>query len=93
MGEWLKRAAKRPPEQVIGHLSKEIKSLLAQGIDADDIRQGIARWMQRGLHPSTLPSVVNEVMNATGPAPRANGHTPFQAPTDHSAYHHESQRL
>src|SRR5690606_30963950 len=51
------------PSRVIGHVAKEIKTLLNDGIHPDDIRRGLAHWMTKGLHPSTLPSVVNEVMN------------------------------
>lgn len=72
VGEWLERCAERPPKRVIGQMAKEIRILLDEdGIHPDWIRRGIARWMQRGLHPSTLASVVNEAMNATGPAAAA----------------------
>ncbi|MFD8970501.1 helix-turn-helix domain-containing protein [Streptomyces sp. NPDC059568] len=65
VGEWLERAPKRPPSTVIGQMAKHIRVLLDDdGIHPDDIRRGIARWMQKGLHPATLPSVVNGVMNA-----------------------------
>ncbi|MFI0530275.1 hypothetical protein ACH3XX_09525 [Streptomyces scabiei] len=71
VGEWLERCTKRPPTRVIGQLSKEIRILLDEDrIHPDWIRRGIARWMQRGLHPSTLASVVNEAMNATAAPPR-----------------------
>ncbi|MFF1416526.1 hypothetical protein [Streptomyces sp. NPDC058280] len=74
VGEWLERCAERPPSRVIGQLSKEIRVLLDEDhIHPDRIRRGIATWMTKGLHPSTLPSVVNEVMNAApagGPAAR-----------------------
>lgn len=63
LGEYLDRCAKRPPGAVVGQLGKIIKVLLAEDIDPDDIRRGLAAWMAKGLHPSTLPSVVNEVMN------------------------------
>ena len=63
ISEWLDRCAKRPPKNVIGQISKQIKDLLAEGIDPDDVRAGLALWMRKGLHPSTLPSVVNEAMN------------------------------
>ncbi|WP_073951546.1 hypothetical protein [Streptomyces kebangsaanensis] len=87
VGEWLERCQKRPPSSVIGQVSKHIKTLLAEGIAPDDIRRGIATWMAKGLHPSTLASVVNEVMNApSAKAQRPSGHTPYQAPTDHSVY-------
>ena len=64
VGEWLDRTAKRPPQSVIGQTAKQIKQLLADGIEPDDVRRGLARWMAKGLHPSVLPSVVNEVMNS-----------------------------
>ncbi|WP_267244392.1 hypothetical protein [Streptomyces sp. PR69] len=68
VGEWLQRTTKRPPRSVIGQMAKQIHVLLEEDrIDPDDIRRGIARWMQKGLHPSTLPAVVNEVMNTPGP--------------------------
>lgn len=67
VAEWLRHCHKRPPRRVIGHISREVKAMLAEGIDPADVRRGLAAWHSRGLHPSTLPSVVNEVMNA-GPA-------------------------
>ncbi|MFM9675813.1 helix-turn-helix domain-containing protein [Streptomyces brasiliscabiei] len=71
VGEWLDRCTERPPTRVIGQLSKEIRILLDEDhIHPDWIRRGIARWMQKGLHPSTLASVVNEAMNATAAPPR-----------------------
>ncbi|MEU4170978.1 hypothetical protein AB0F46_29375 [Streptomyces sp. NPDC026665] len=75
VGEWLDRCTARPPGRVIGQMSKEIKTLLDKdGIHPDWIRQGIARWMQRDLHPSTLASVVNGAMNsAASPAAHQAG--------------------
>ncbi|MFD6113646.1 hypothetical protein ACFWG0_26535 [Streptomyces yangpuensis] len=75
VGEWLQRVNKRPPSNVIGQASKQIKNLLAEGIDPDDIRKGLARWMAKGSAPSAIPSFVNEAMNA---APRGNV---FQLPS------------
>lgn len=73
VGEWLERTTKRPPNSVIGQVSKTIRILLEEDrIDPDDIRRGIAHWMTKGLHPSTLPSVVNQVMNA-GSTPQRPG--------------------
>lgn len=40
--------------------------MLAEGIDPVDVRRGLAAWHSKGLHPSTLPSIVNQLMNATG---------------------------
>lgn len=67
VGEWLDRCAKRPPARVIGHISGQVKALLGEGVDPDDIRRGLAAWTAKGLHPSTLPSVINEVMNRAPP--------------------------
>lgn len=65
VGEWLQRVNKRPPNNVIGQTSKQIKKLLDEDIDPDDIRKGLARWMAKGSAPSAIPSFVNEAMNAT----------------------------
>jgi hypothetical protein len=75
VGEWLQRVNKRPPGAVVGQTSKQIKSLLGEGIDPDDIRAGLARWMAKGSAPSAIPSFVNEVMNAAKP-----GGNVFQLP-------------
>ena len=69
-GEWLERVTKRPPSTVIGQVSKQIRLLLDDGIDPDDVRRGIALWMTKGLHPSVLPAVVNEAMNRAAPPAR-----------------------
>lgn len=63
LAEYLERCAKRPPATVIGQLGKHVKAMLEEGIDPDDIRRGLSAWMAKRLNPSTLPSVVNEVMN------------------------------
>lgn len=67
VGEWIERCDKRPPATVVGQTAKVVDALLAEGIDPDDVRRGMRAWKAKGLHPSTLPAVVNEVMNA---APR-----------------------
>jgi hypothetical protein len=68
VGEWIDLCRKRPPKNVIGQTSKAIKGMLEEGIAPQDIRNGIGPWVEKGLHPSALPSVVNEVMNSS---PRA----------------------
>jgi len=71
VAEWLDRCTERPPSRVIGQMAKEIRILLDEDrIDPDHIRRGIAHWMKRGLHPATLASVVNEVMNTPAAPPR-----------------------
>lgn len=64
IAEYVTSCAKRPPRQVLGHLGKHIAAMLAEGIDPGDVRRGLAAWHAKGLHPSTLPSVIHEVMNA-----------------------------
>ncbi|WEH40762.1 helix-turn-helix domain-containing protein [Streptomyces sp. AM 2-1-1] len=82
VGEWLERTPKRPPSSVIGQVAKQIRVLLEEDrIDPDDVRRGIAHWMTKGLHPSTLPSVVNQVMNAAGQMPKRPGHVPAASET------------
>jgi len=49
--------------------------MLAEGMDATDLRRGLAAWSAKGLNASALPSVVNEVMNAQ-PSLSRNGHRP-----------------
>lgn len=64
IGEWLEHVTKRPPGNVIGQAAKVINQMLSEGIDPDDIRRGMAAWVIKGAHPSSLPSFVNEAMNA-----------------------------
>ncbi len=71
IGEWLSHCRARPPKNVIGQVGKHVAAMLSEGIDPTDVRRGLAAWHQKGLHPSTLPSVVNEVMN--GPGTRGPG--------------------
>ncbi|MGW7617354.1 hypothetical protein ACWGLG_16105 [Streptomyces antimycoticus] len=71
VAEYLEHVAKRPPKSVIGQVAKHAKQMLEESIDPDDIRRGLALWMSKGLHPNTIPSVVNEAMNAR-PAAASN---------------------
>jgi hypothetical protein len=73
IAEWLEHCTSRPPGSVIGQVGKQVKAMLAEGIDPADVRRGLAAWAKKGLHPSTLPSVINEVMNA--PTARASPST------------------
>ena len=64
IGEWLDHVPKRPPGSVIARVGKHLRAMLGEGIDPADVRRGLIAWVQRGLDPATLPSVVNELMNA-----------------------------
>ncbi|MEE1941445.1 hypothetical protein V1L54_18880 [Streptomyces sp. TRM 70361] len=80
IGEYAAACAHRPPKDVLGHLGREVSKLLAEGIDPAHIRSGLERHRAKGLHPSTLPSLVHEAMNANRPAPAA--HRPWTNPAD-----------
>lgn len=80
---WIDSCAKRPPKNVIGQIAKHVKALLDEAIDPGDIRAGLVEWRAKGgLHPSTLPSIVNGVMNGSG---QSGSYRPFQNPTDDPA--------
>lgn len=76
VGEWLEHCGdKRPPKAVVGQVAKQVKALLDEGIPVGDVRQGLAAWHRKALHPSTLPSVVHETRIAR-PAVAAIGEGP-----------------
>jgi len=68
---WIDGCAHRPPSRVIGHVSREVKTLVDDGIPTDTIRNGLVAWQERALHPSVLASVVNELLNASPTRGRA----------------------
>jgi hypothetical protein len=77
ISEYVGKVRKRPPRQVLDQLGKTIKSMLGEGLNPDDIRAGLTAWNTKGLHPSTLPSVVAETMN---------GGKVYRNPTNHDHY-------
>ncbi|MFJ3905745.1 hypothetical protein [Streptomyces sp. NPDC090025] len=83
IGEYAAGCPHRPPQDVLGHLGREVKKLLAEGIAPDHIRAGLDRHRVKGLHASLLPSLVHEAMNAV-PAATAP-HRPWTNPTDVAA--------
>ncbi|MEU3712186.1 hypothetical protein [Streptomyces catenulae] len=64
VGEYVSACDKRPPSDVIGHLGRIVKKLLAEGIDPQHIRDGLSKFAATPKHPSVLTSMVNEAMNA-----------------------------
>lgn len=63
VAEWIDHCAEPPPGRVKGQVAKELKALLDEGIDPHRIRAALAEWNRKGLHPSTLASVVHEIGN------------------------------
>jgi len=70
VGEWIDNCDRRPPGRVVGQVAKELKTLLDEGIEPERVRAALAEWNRKGLHPSTLASVVHEIGNR---APAAKG--------------------
>jgi hypothetical protein len=77
----------RPPAKVLSHLGSEVKQLLAEGIDPRHIRAGLERFRAKPMHPSVLPSLVNEAMNTAPHSDRrsrgtVHGHRPWTNPAN-----------
>ncbi len=60
---WIERCDQRPAKEVLGPMSKHIKSLLDQGFLPEHITQGIAELAAKSLGPSSLPSLVTNIAN------------------------------
>lgn len=73
IGEWIRGCDGRPPDAVIGQLSKIVKRLVDEGQPAGIIQQAIGEWQSKGQHPSTLPSFVNAVANRRSAAAKGGG--------------------
>lgn len=83
MAEYLRGCTRRPPKTFLGHLGKEIRQLLDEGFEPDALRPALDRLRTKGLHPSVLPSLVNEVVNSVPTSPAgpssASGAGPWAA--------------
>ncbi|MER6382479.1 hypothetical protein [Streptomyces sp. NPDC001127] len=64
IGEYVASCDERPPSDVIGHLGRIAKKLLGEGIAPEHVRTGLRRFAEIQGHPSRLPSLVNDAMNA-----------------------------
>ncbi|MEV0962835.1 hypothetical protein AB0J25_09600 [Streptomyces sp. NPDC049910] len=96
IAEYAAACAHRPPSGVLGHLGRETTKLLAEGIEPGHIRAGLALHRAKGLHPSTLPSLVHEAMNASRRGlvrpesrPSVPGHRAWANPADPAAAYAE----
>lgn len=63
IADWIDHCNTRPPNAVIGQLSKQIKKLLAEGQPYPQVRRAVQAWATKGVNPSALPSVLYEVQN------------------------------
>ncbi|MBM7167101.1 hypothetical protein JQK87_01400 [Streptomyces sp. G44] len=95
VGEYVRGCNRRPPEDFLGHLGRKVNALLDERFEADDIRAALDKLRAKGLNPSVLPSLVNEVVNAApqsdaalssasgaGPwASTGSSYTPYLNPT------------
>ncbi|MEU3602659.1 hypothetical protein ABZ714_28685 [Streptomyces sp. NPDC006798] len=83
VAEYISGCGHRPPGDVIGLIGRKVKGLLDEGFEPADIRTAMERLRSRGLHPSVLPSLVNEVVNppalaASGGGPWASSAAPYR---------------
>ncbi|MEU2777670.1 hypothetical protein ABZ646_33450 [Streptomyces sp. NPDC007162] len=81
IAEYVAACNHRPPEDFLGHLGRQARKLLAEGIAPAHIRIALERHRVKGLSPSVLPSLVHEVMNAASPATPA-AHRAWTNPSD-----------
>lgn len=81
LGEYISACNRRPPNKTIGHLGKEIRILLAEGFEPEPIRSALERMRVKGMHPSVLASLVNDVVNAEPKAVGASGGGPWARTT------------
>lgn len=88
VGDWIDTLDRRPPSAVIGHVSKQVKALLGEKFTVAEVETGLAAWQAKGLHPSVLPSIVNETVNK----PKA-ARKPLDGPVDHSGAGRKQQVL
>lgn len=96
VGEYIAACQERPPGDVIGHLGRIAKKLLGEGIAPEHIRAGLKRFAEIQGHPSRLPSLVNDAMNAPAagfarPGSRSTvpAHQAWTNPVDAAAYAEE----
>jgi hypothetical protein len=64
VAEWINSCNRRPSRHVINDVGRLVAEMLQDDIPAADIARGIEIWQAKGSNPRTLPSFVNQVMNA-----------------------------
>jgi hypothetical protein len=61
--EWIDGMRSRPPERVIGQTAREVRLLLDQGFQPGVVLEACRSVSSKGLHPSTIASEVNLILN------------------------------
>lgn len=61
--EWIDGLRTRPPDRVVGQTAREVRLLMEQGFDAAVVLDALRSISAKGLHPSTLASEVNTIIN------------------------------
>jgi hypothetical protein len=64
VGEFIDACPNKPPQRVVGQVAQQVGQLLGEGINPDHVRAGLRLLVQKPMHPSSLPSLVNQAMNA-----------------------------
>ena len=60
---WIDGLRVRPPDRVVGQTAREVRLLVDQGFPADKILEALRSVSAKGLHPSTLASELNMILN------------------------------
>lgn len=84
IAEYVNACRTRPPESVLTRIGRETKTLMDEGVPTEHIRAGLERLRAKGLNPSALPGLVNEVMNADRPGTPTT-YRPWTNPEDPEA--------
>lgn len=60
---WIDTLRVRPPDRVVGQVAREVRLLVDQHFEARVIFEALKSISAKGLHPSTLASEVNSIIN------------------------------
>lgn len=60
---WIDGLKVRPPDRVVGQTAREVRLLLEQGYDPALVLEALRSISGKGLHPSTLASELNTIIN------------------------------
>ena len=63
VAEWIDHCQIKPPRNIIGQVSKQVKNLLDEGYAPDLVLRAVAEWNSKAVHPSVLPSILHGIGN------------------------------